>query len=80
MRVVVATDKFKGSLTAAEVAESLDRGLRRVVPDVEVVRVPVADGGDGTLDAFVVRGVRAAPGHGVRAVRRAGVDGVRPSR
>ena len=61
MRVVVAADKFKGSLTAAEVAESLGRGLRRVVPDVEVVRVPVADGGDGTLDAFVSAGFDLHP-------------------
>ncbi|HET9423412.1 MAG TPA: glycerate kinase [Nocardioides sp.] len=61
MRVVLATDKFKGSLTAAEVAEALGRGLRRVVPDVEVVRVPVADGGDGTLDAFVSAGFERHP-------------------
>lgn len=53
MRVVLAADKFKGSLTGAEVAEALSRGLRRTAPDLEVVRVPVADGGDGTLDAFV---------------------------
>ena len=61
MRVVLATDKFKGSLTAAEVAEALGRGLRRVVPDIEVVRVPVADGGDGTLDAFVSAGYERHP-------------------
>lgn len=56
MRVVLAADKFKGSLTGAEVAEALSRGLRRADPDIEVVRVPVADGGDGTLDAFVTAG------------------------
>ena len=51
MRVVVAPDKFKGSLTAAQVAERVAAGLARAVPGVEVVQVPVADGGDGTLEA-----------------------------
>lgn len=61
MRVVLAADKFKGSLTGAEVAEALSRGLRRADPDIEVVRVPVADGGDGTLDAFVAAGFERHP-------------------
>ena len=51
MRVVVAPDKFKGSLEAADVVEHLAAGLRAVDPSVEVVAVPVADGGEGTLDA-----------------------------
>ncbi|MGA9345206.1 MAG: glycerate kinase, partial [Nocardioidaceae bacterium] len=53
MRVVIAPDKFKGSLTAAEVAAAVADGLTRVRPDVEVVTRPVADGGDGTVDAVV---------------------------
>jgi glycerate 2-kinase len=61
MRVVLATDKFKGSLTGAEVAESLSVGLRRGDPDLDVVRVPVADGGDGTLDAFESAGFERQP-------------------
>lgn len=60
-KVVLAADKFKGSLTAYEVAEALSRGLRRADPKVEVVRVPVADGGDGTLDAFVAAGFERHP-------------------
>jgi glycerate kinase len=56
MRVVLAPDKFKGSLTADEVAAALGRGLRRGDPEVEMVRVPVADGGDGTLEAFLTAG------------------------
>ncbi|RDI46810.1 glycerate kinase [Nocardia mexicana] len=55
-RVVLAPDKFKGSLTAPEVAEALAGGIGRVVPGAEVVRVPVADGGDGTVDAFLTAG------------------------
>lgn len=55
-RVLVAADKFKGSLTAVQVAERITAGLRRVVPDVEVEALPVADGGDGTVDAAVAAG------------------------
>ena len=53
MRVVVASDKFKGTLTSAEVADAVGAGVRRVHPDATVVSVPVADGGDGTLSAAV---------------------------
>lgn len=55
-RVLVAADKFKGSLTAVEVAERVTAGLRKVVPDVEVEALPVADGGDGTVAAAVAAG------------------------
>ncbi len=55
-RVLVAADKFKGSLTAVQVAERVTAGLRRAVPDVEVEALPVADGGDGTVDAAVAAG------------------------
>lgn len=55
-RVLVAADKFKGSLTAVEVAERVTAGLRRVVPELEVEALPVADGGDGTVAAAVAAG------------------------
>ncbi|AQS66671.1 glycerate kinase [Streptomyces pactum] len=55
-RVLVAADKFKGSLTAVEVAERVTAGLRRVVPDLGVEALPVADGGDGTVAAAVAAG------------------------
>lgn len=65
-RVVIAPDKFKGSLTAPEVAAALAVGITRARPDVEIRQVPVADGGDGTVDAFVAAGWErievAAPG------------------
>ncbi|MGA5898576.1 glycerate kinase [Streptomyces venetus] len=54
--MLVAADKFKGSLTAVEVAERVTAGLRRVVPDLEVEALPVADGGDGTVAAAVAAG------------------------
>lgn len=52
MRVVVAPDKFKGTLDAAGVADALAAGWRRGAPGADVETVPVADGGDGTLDAL----------------------------
>ncbi|WP_310399901.1 glycerate kinase [Nocardia kruczakiae] len=55
-RVVIAPDKFKGSLAAPEVAAALAAGIAREAPDAEVRQVPVADGGDGTVDAFVAAG------------------------
>ncbi|UWE11512.1 glycerate kinase [Actinacidiphila bryophytorum] len=55
-RVLIAADKFKGSLTAVQVAEHVTAGLRAVVPGLDVAALPVADGGDGTVDAAVVAG------------------------
>jgi glycerate 2-kinase len=59
-RVVIAPDKFKGSLTAPEVAAHVARGLAAAVPGVITEEVPVADGGDGTVDAAVAAGYRRA--------------------
>lgn len=55
-RVLIAADKFKGSLTAVEVAEHVTAGLRRARPGLEVEALPVADGGDGTVAAAVAAG------------------------
>jgi glycerate 2-kinase len=60
-RVLVAPDKFKGSLTATAVAASVAAGLRRAAPDLEVVQNPVADGGDGTLEAALDAGYERVP-------------------
>ncbi|NUR67636.1 MAG: glycerate kinase [Streptomyces sp.] len=54
--MLIAADKFKGSLTAVQVAERVTAGLRRVAPGVDVAALPVADGGDGTVDAAVAAG------------------------
>jgi glycerate kinase len=56
--VVIAPDKFKGTLTAAQVAAHVAAGLDRACPGLENVRVPVADGGDGTVDAAQAAGYR----------------------
>lgn len=51
MKIVVAPNAFKGSLTASEAAACIGRGLLRALPGCEIVKVPVADGGDGTARA-----------------------------
>lgn len=56
MRIVIAPDKFKGSLTSPEVAARLRTGLLAADPTLDVLAVPVADGGEGTLDAALAAG------------------------
>jgi glycerate kinase len=53
VKVIVAPNAFKGSLTASQAAVAIARGVRDALPDAEVVEVPVADGGDGTVEALV---------------------------
>jgi glycerate 2-kinase len=55
-RVVLAPDKFKGSLTAAEVAGALAAGMLEVMPRLDTIILPVADGGDGTVAAALSAG------------------------
>lgn len=56
MRILIAPDKFKGSLTAAEAASAMAEGALRVYPDAVVTQFPIADGGEGTLEAAVAAG------------------------
>ncbi|MBT8160823.1 MULTISPECIES: glycerate kinase [Arthrobacter] len=56
MRILIAPDKFKGSLTAAEAASAIAEGALRVYPDAVVTQFPIADGGEGTLEAAVAAG------------------------
>ena len=53
MKVVIAPQSFKGSISALDAARAMEEGLLRVVPGAETVLVPVADGGDGTLETLV---------------------------
>jgi glycerate kinase len=53
MRVVVAPDKFKGCLSAKDVAAAITEGLRRADPTIDIEEIPLADGGEGTVDALV---------------------------
>ncbi|MBB1483919.1 glycerate kinase [Tessaracoccus sp. MC1865] len=75
MLVVIAPDKFKGSLAAHEVVEAIAAGIRDVMGEgAEIVSLPVADGGEGTVEAAISAGyerrtatVRGPLGHGVNA-------------
>lgn len=53
MKVVLAPDSFKESMSAAQAVAAMARGVRTVLPDAECVEVPMADGGEGTADALV---------------------------
>ena len=53
MRILIAPDSFKGSLSALAAAEAMARGVRTVFPQAEVLAVPIADGGEGTVEALV---------------------------
>ena len=67
-RVLLAPDKFKGTLTAAEVAGHLAAGLRARRPELAIGTAPVADGGDGLLDACLTAGFTAVPVDAVNAL------------
>ncbi|SDV00608.1 glycerate kinase [Microlunatus sagamiharensis] len=56
LAVLIAPDKFKGSLAAADVARALARGIEQVRPDLPLVQMPVADGGEGTVEAALAAG------------------------
>ena len=70
MKVVIAIDSFKGSLSSVEAGNAAADGIRRAFPDAECVVRPLADGGEGTVDALV-----AGMGGVVREVDVTGPDG-----
>ncbi|MDD6210885.1 MAG: glycerate kinase [Bacteroidales bacterium] len=53
-KAVIAADSFKGSLSSLEVADAVEKGIFSVFPKCEIIKVPVADGGEGTMDALVL--------------------------
>ncbi|WP_312817499.1 glycerate kinase [Atlantibacter subterraneus] len=53
MKIVIAPDSWKESLTALEVATAIEDGFRQIFPDAEMVKIPMADGGEGTVEAMV---------------------------
>ena len=60
MKILIAPDSFKGSLSAKEVADSLEKGLTKRVPSLTIQKLPLGDGGEGTLDALINNEVYAA--------------------
>ena len=53
MRIVIAPDSYKGSLSALGVAQAMERGILHICPDADVRKIPMADGGEGTVDALL---------------------------
>jgi len=53
VRIIIAPDSYKGSVSALGVADAIERGLLRVFPDAQVFKAPMADGGEGTVEALV---------------------------
>ena len=53
MKIVVAPDSFKESLSAKAVAAAISKGILKVLPDAHITQIPVSDGGEGLLDALL---------------------------
>ena len=70
MKVVIAPQSFKRSISALDAAKAMEEGVLRIVSDAETVLVPVADGGDGTLETLV-----EATGGDIRSVTVTGPIG-----
>ncbi len=76
MRIVIAPDSFKGSMSSLNAARAINRGIKEVIPDAETILIPMADGGEGTVDALatilngqeiVVEGIIDPLGRPIRA-------------
>ena len=53
MKIVIAPDSFKENMTSLEVATAIEKGILQVIPDATCIKVPMADGGEGTVQALV---------------------------
>ena len=53
MKIVIAPDSFKESLSAYETACDIERGFRSILPNAEYIKLPMADGGEGTVQSLV---------------------------
>jgi glycerate kinase len=53
LKIIIAPDSFKGSISAMDAAKAIERGIKRCMPDAVTVPIPVADGGEGTLDCLI---------------------------
>ncbi|MBE6573874.1 MAG: glycerate kinase [Ruminococcaceae bacterium] len=52
MKIIIAPDSYKGTLSARQVAETIDKAVKACIPDAKTLLMPIADGGEGTIDAF----------------------------
>lgn len=53
MKFILAPDSFKESMTAKEASEAMEKGIKKVIPNAECIKVPMADGGEGTVQSLV---------------------------
>lgn len=53
MKVLIAIDSFKGSLNSIELSTEIEKGIQKVFPDAEILKIPIADGGEGTIDSLI---------------------------
>ena len=53
MKIILAPDSFKGSLTSLQVAEAMETGIKRALPDADCIKIPMADGGEGTVQSLL---------------------------
>ncbi|NHN32041.1 glycerate kinase family protein [Paenibacillus agricola] len=53
MKIIIAPDSFKGSISANDATKAIERGIKRYMPQAQTILVPVADGGEGTLDCLI---------------------------
>lgn len=60
MKILIAPDSFKGSLSAKEVADFLEKGLMKCMPSLTIQKLPLGDGGEGTLDALITNEIYSA--------------------
>ena len=65
MKVLIAMDSFKGSLTSVEACGAVERGILRADKSSEIVKIPMADGGEGTIEAFIAAAGGFIAGHTV---------------
>ncbi len=53
MKIIVVPDSFKDSLSAKKVAENIEKGIRKLIPEAKVTKIPISDGGEGLLDSLI---------------------------
>ena len=81
MRIVIAPDSFKETNSAIAVANTIEKGIRKVFPNAEIIKIPIADGGEGTVEAVVLGGggdIREIQVTGPMGEKRRGRFGVLP--
>lgn len=54
MKIIIASDSYKGSCSTLEVANSIERGFKKIYKDIDIIKLPIADGGEGTVEALVI--------------------------